>query len=259
MLHAIANSKSMLYKRYLGERQGQAQEGKVSEEDEITSTILGPLDFLSASEVYAFWKHVLEKAGHSDKLPSSVSDMKLKLWPSRQENNGRIEPDATIEFMENKKTTLILLMEFKWRARLSGGNQLQRQWQEFLNEQEREKALHLFIAPEISAGIAARNEEDVWDGRLVFLPWIDIKAALKELITEKTPIGRWAGLVDSFLEKIGIQGFNGFSNLAHLVSSVNLHGALGLWSFNGFAGLAHIIPSQDLLKTRVSSPLFWRN
>jgi hypothetical protein len=140
-----------------------------------------------------------------------------------------------IEFSWEDKNVkpLVLLIELKWKAPLSGEDQLQRQWQEFLSEQERKNALHLFIAPETSAGAAARDDR-VWQGRLVLLPWMEIKTTLKKLMTEGSSLARWAGLVNEFLEKIGIQGFNGFSRLALSQES------------------------QDSLSRHVSSPLFWR-
>jgi hypothetical protein len=60
MLHATARrGKSTLYKRYLGHR--EKGELHVHGEDEITSTVIGPLDFLLPSEVHYFWNNVLKE------------------------------------------------------------------------------------------------------------------------------------------------------------------------------------------------------
>ena len=68
MLHATFKGKGKLYTRYLGHRDGE--ERKVHEEDEITSTVLGPLDFMAPADVHRFWQCVLVAAGHAEFLPN---------------------------------------------------------------------------------------------------------------------------------------------------------------------------------------------
>lgn len=54
MLHAFSHKKSRLYQRYLGHRD-ETSERRVTEEDEITSLMMGPLAFLSPAAITAFW------------------------------------------------------------------------------------------------------------------------------------------------------------------------------------------------------------
>lgn len=82
MLHAVAKAKTTYYKRYHGERDNF--ELKVSEEDEITSTIFGPLEFLTASDHYQLWRRVLAEVGRAEfLLEVSPLNVTLELWPRR--------------------------------------------------------------------------------------------------------------------------------------------------------------------------------
>ena len=113
----------------------------------------------------------------------------------------------------------ILLIELKWHAPLSGDDQLHRQWMQFLNDDERKQALHLFIAPEISMAIQAPTNEaaggNVWlqGDRLVPISWLHIRAILDKLTNENLPLNRWAQLTNKFLEAVGIRKFTGFGYL----------------------------------------------
>jgi len=246
LLHATANGNS-LYHRYLGKREGD--ERKVHEEDEITSIVLGPLDFLPDVEVYQFWERVLQSTGHSRFLPTApIKSVRATFWPRRTASGDgtSITPDGVITFKTEDDQTLILLLELKWRADLSGEDQLHRQWRQFLTEQEQTQALHLFIAPEISSGASAPNNKnaggDVWKSetgsRLVLLPWLRIRSILAEFVDENSAIGRWASLADIFLEKVGIRKFSGFDHIYFKISLPSLDSAPLFWATFKFSGLA---------------------
>jgi hypothetical protein len=215
MLHAIEKSKTRISTRYLGDRDGI--ELRVSEEDEITSTILGPLDFLSAAENHRFWQRLLASVKHPNFLPSSQpSNVEFGFWERRiaNDNSRPIEPDAVVRMYWPDGSTRILLIELKWHAPLSGKDQLHRQWLQYLTEMERQTALHLFIAPNVSAGESARSNKDVWgDRKLVLLSWLHIRSVLSEFSTETAAIGRWARVADQFLESVHIRKFRGFNYL----------------------------------------------
>lgn len=262
MLHAIDKGKTRFYERYLGKRDGR--EHKVFEEDEITSTIFGPLEFLPAIDVYRFWCRVLQLIGHAEFLPNEVpSDIQITLWPRRSaENNGNtIEPDGLVrvEFADGRLR--LLLIELKWRAGLSGDGQLHRQWEQYLSEEERPQSLHLFIAPEISAGAKALNNVelggDVWgNSRLVLLPWLKLRAIFSELALEKSKIGRWAQLADQFLHRIGIRRFGGFCNLTPPLNvSVELADCI-FWTPHKYSGLAVCAPLPALTNL-TAHPIFF--
>lgn len=262
MLHAIDKGKTRFYERYLGKRDGR--EHKVYEEDEITSTVFGPLEFLPASEICRFWRRVLQYVGHAEFLPNDApSDVQITLWPRRNaEIDGNfIEPDGvvSVEFADGRKR--LLLIELKWRAGLSGDGQLHRQWEQFLNEEERSQSLHLFIAPEISAGAQALNNlevgGDVWgSSRLVLLPWLQLRAVFGELALEKTKLGRWAQLVDQFLNRIGIRRFGGFCNLAPPLNASTEFADCIFWMTQKYSGLAVCGPLPALSR-QATHPIFF--
>lgn len=210
MLHAFCHGKSRLFKRYLGHR--EEGETRVCEEDEITALIMGPLDYLPAEAIGAFWKAVVEQAGQQQSLPfprEPVSRAQMHFWPRRG-----IEPDLFVELHWPHGERRLLLVEFKWNSGLSGNDQLHRQWQEFLLPSERDDAYHLFIAPEISAGLNALSHHDLWNGRLLLRPWTSILGVLRHLSgPEAVLLGRWAIQAAHFLEQLGVKRFQGFTGL----------------------------------------------
>lgn len=224
MLHAINQKKSSHYKRYLGHR--DSNDGRVCEEDEITSTIIGPMDFMLPDEIHRFWSALFQLKSRPDVFgvlsDQSPKSMKVKLWPSRQVQIGgreRIEPDATIEFIWTEKIRCLLLIEFKWRATLSGRDQLHRQWNHYLTKEEQAHTFHLFIAPVVTEGASARHSElgNIWGDRLILITWETFRIALdtiKRNDRDTTSLGRWSSVADSFLQKIGIETFGGFGRLA---------------------------------------------
>lgn len=108
----------------------------------------------------------------------------------------------------------VLLVEFKWRAGLSSTNQLQCQWRDFLSLEERDAALHLFIAPDISAGILARQQDDAWNDRLILCSWLQVLNSLNRLHGyEKHGLGKWAKQVKQVLRLLAVHPFEGFANL----------------------------------------------
>jgi hypothetical protein len=221
MLHALKHRKTRFHLRYLGHR--EEGEPRVCEEDEITSTILGPLVLLDPREIGRFWRNVLQSTAHSAFLPTGDPiDAKLQFWESRScwraSTVVRIEPDLFVELDWGGGQKRWLLVELKWRAALSGDDQLKRQWCDFLSDVERADALHLFLAPEISEGLAAQERSDVWrsseGSRLVLLSWLTVRGTFKRLKSEPAAVGRWASLADSFLERLQIRSFQGFRSLS---------------------------------------------
>jgi len=225
MLHATDKGKSKLFERYLGKRDADSDKRKVHEEDEITSNVLGPLDFLAAAEAHRFWQRILATAGHAGFLLNEPPErIVFDLWPRRKasDTGQSIEPDAFVRMHWPENRSRILLIELKWRAPLSRDDQLHRQWLNYLDDVEREQALHLFIAPEVSAGAQAPHNiqagGNVWQNQqggscLVLLSWLHIRSVLSELTKDDSPLGRWARLSDQFLNKLQIRKFGGFRHL----------------------------------------------
>jgi hypothetical protein len=223
VLHATAKNKTKLYERYLGFKElGDVRNCKA--EDEITSTIIGPMDFMSSDEIHRFWSELFRVVARDDILPKHPPTyMEILLWPKGEDHSGTgksIEPDATIEFIWSDGVRRFLLIELKWHAKLSGENQLHRQWMGYLTDEERKSAFHLFIAPTITEGASAKTSDlgNVWiDGdRLVLIPWETFRCTLN-CITDydgvSTALGRWSSFSDKFLKCIGIKRFVGFSHL----------------------------------------------
>jgi hypothetical protein len=260
MLHAIAKKgKSTLYRRYLGSRDGE--ERKVNEEDEITSTIFGPLDFMPTDDVFGFWQRILESAGQGTFLPPGTpSQITMDMWPKRPNpgTNESIEPDVMVR-MTWPDTFRILLIELKWRSPLSGEDQLHKQWQYFLTPNERSQALHLFIAPEISAGAGALNNQNaggnVWGNRLLLLPWMQIRAVLNQFPLIGG-LSRWAKLADCFLERVLIRRFGGFRDLVTDLSLPDVLPSPLFWHPYTFTGWT-TLGALPTLPTPCSDALFF--
>jgi hypothetical protein len=243
LLHASFHNKTTYFKRY-HPRHLRLEGERIHAEDEITSTFLGALDFMHPDGVFSLWQEIFNVAGRSQcLLPADLphncplQSAEIKLWPRRNGQGITIEPDAFIEFQWQTGHRRFLLLESKWEAPLSPRDQLQTQWTKFLNSDEQRDAYHLFIAKNSSAGVASKNQSDVWgadgENRLLMVTWEQIRTALvllRRADGESTALSRFAEYADSFLEKIGIGHFVGFQ----------------------------IMTVPDALPPMLSSPLFWR-
>lgn len=212
MLHAFSHKKSKLYLRYLGHRD-EATEQRVAEEDEITSLIMGPLAFLSPAAIAAFWNALVQLSdqGHAfpEEPPTSVD---MHFWPRRL-RRGNIEPDLRVDLAWGNETRT-LLVEFKWRAPLSGKRQLHDQWNLYLEPEEQSRALHLFIGLDTSEGINALNREDVWHGKLLMRSWFDVLTAVSTIKSGPgLVLRRWSDQVQNFMKLLAVQPFGGFESM----------------------------------------------
>lgn len=262
MLHAIDRRKSNAYQQYFKNRPKDGR--RVCSEDEITSTIFGPQEFLQTEDVFRFWVKILNVSKCSQILGTQIPDrVQFSFWPSRidQASGRRIEPDATISFFWKDGKEVILLIEFKWNSPLSGDDQLYRQWKGFLSETERQHAIHLFIAKEIGAGIGALNDnrfQNVWstpDGnKLALVPWMQIRSTLKVFSAEDSALGRWARLTDNFLQRVGIKRFAGFD---HLTKRPDLNSPVPSPIFWRPYSFTHLVPPQGHIPVNHDQPIFF--
>jgi len=220
MLHAFSRNKSRAYRRYMGVH--EMDEPRVNCEDEITSIVFGPLDFLSAADNWLFWNTLLNCASSksaSGPLPSGFFDDKfsptvceLQFWPMKD----RIEPDLLVRFIDATGQERSLLVEFKWNAPLSGNDQLEKQWKRYQKEHQ-DTSLHVFIAKNLDdiQGQQHRfwmNDEAC---RLRGVRWHTLRQEADKLDNSSLGTGefrRWAGQVRNFLHLIGIRPFIGFPN-----------------------------------------------
>lgn len=251
MLHALNRNKSKLYQRYLGHR--EPDEPRVAEEDEITALIMGPLAFLPPAAIGFFWTHLLQESC-PDQLPQEpVTAAQMSFWPRRPWT--RVEPDLRVDLWWATQR-LTLVVEFKWRSPLSGEDQLHRQWNEFLTKDEQARAVHVFIAPDISEGVTARVSGDIWEGQLVLRSWFDVLNVLvaeRQLATAAL-LKPWATEVVTFLQKLAIRPQRGFQNIA--APSVSLSSAEIFWKgLNGFNQIK--VPDQPIV--RAGTPIFFKS
>lgn len=239
MLQAFCHGKSRLHLRYQGHR--EIGEGRVSEEDEITALIMGPLEYLPANDVGEFWRALVGPSAQSGlSFPTgTVERAFLHFWPRRQ-----IEPDLLVELRWPTGEWRLLLVEFKWKAPLSGDDQLHRQWLEFLTPSERHHAYHLFIAPDISSGLNAKGNKDIWEGRLILHSWLSVLGVLHAMDKTGSPgLDRWQTRVTEFLRKVGIRSFQGFNDFK-VPTSIGTRPAFW-YPFDGFSAV--IAPSLHVL------------
>lgn len=235
MLHAITHKKGILYRRYIGHR----DEGtRVHEEDEITSLIFGPLSMLPQKLSGLFWHGLLREFGASNLPTPSPVNCRMFFWPSKVCNGRRIEPDLVVELDWANGKSASFLVEFKWKAPLSGEDQLHRQWLEYFTVAERENGWHLFIGLETSAATVAEESHNVWNGKLIKLDWIKILGFMS-----KTPrqgefhdLLPWIEQITRAFERIGIKPFRGFSHIEP--SMIRSFPTRVFWKgFKGFQGL----------------------
>lgn len=209
MLHAFSHKKSRLYRRYLGHRD-ETTEHRVAEEDEITSTLLGPLAFLSPAAIAAFWGALVQLRNPEYAFPTEVpSRAEMYFWP----REGRIEPDLRVE-LTWRTHTQILLVELKWRASLSGKEQLHEQWESYLDKDEQSRALHVFIGLDTSEAANALNRRDVWNGKLLMRSWFDILTAVSTIRTGPgLELRHWSEQVRRCLKLLAVEPFGGFESI----------------------------------------------
>lgn len=176
MLHAIEKNKSKLYERYWGVRDSFVS-GNITAEDEITSTIFGPLEFMTPSDVWCIARKMLGDKAAKDVKPVGFE---LKFWNKlKSEKENDIEPDAELIFDCGGGEFIAILFELKWNA-LEGKDkegrlQLDKQWPEFklhLKEKKNCDCYHLFIAKEnavnaVKGALEKQERVNIWGNKLI--------------------------------------------------------------------------------------------
>jgi hypothetical protein len=195
MLHAIHNRKSRLpFLRYVAGSDGQGH--RRTQEDEITSIVFGPLDFMPEATT----RSIVTILFGCSPIPETHR-VSMKLWP-RYEN---VEPDVVfIEHCDNG-TERAYIIEVKWNAPL-GDDQVDRQ-RTAMRDSAIEVIEHIVLSRyPIEVGSNSKNKT-----------WMDFKDDILKGIkdNDKDQISKkWAELTWSFLESCNVLHFRGFSSIA---------------------------------------------
>jgi hypothetical protein len=225
MLHAIRRKKTIHHSRYLARDASYA--GRVAAEDEITSTIFGPLAMFAAATSIGFWRALLgNRPGFlPDEAPSGAEYRFWPRFPAATGDGGTVEPDLLVTYDFPTHGRRLLLVELKWKAPLSGEDQLELQWGSCIKIGERAQTLHLFIAPTPLEAFAAQTSGDLWgprDGssRLIPVPWLHVRASLARLVAAQHPLAPWASLAEHMLGRLGVADFRGFREVLQRLERV---------------------------------------
>lgn len=252
MLHAIAQKKSMRHKNYHLDKKtkfDRAEDEKhIREEDEITSTILGPLDFLNNEDSYKFWKAVIGLNRRDVSLPALPNEAPISgnvtFWPK-----NKVEPDAFFEYRWKDGRRINFLLEIKWNAPLSGEDQLSRQWSDFLTPSQQSDSIHIFISPDIATGVNAIQNlvSKEHSKRMIPLSWSQICEVFEEF--EKNSdgrLGKWSSLSRRFLERAGVSVFKGFLNITSNITNSETVEYRGLFQVFNFKEILKQINNQEI-------------
>ncbi len=245
MLHAVEKRKTTRARQYahaehIEEHNNYHKKKNLKAEDEITSIVIGPLEFLSPVDSLKFWLELLELNDRPDfenSEPVYLDD--FKLWMGRD----NIEPDGFI-FYKCNKNKYIFLLEVKWNSKLEE-NQLENQWDKFLKDDEKPYATHVFLGKDTrdADNIQSQRSQKNPDHIIKVISWLRFRRALKEIAPEKTHhkgFARWAELANKFLEQCGIIDFSGFKGIADsykvIFNGLPLHEKNLFWQpFRGFS------------------------
>jgi hypothetical protein len=211
MLHATALGKSPLFRRYLPAREDNQ---RVHAEDEITSAVFGPLAFMEPAACFRICAVLLRQGARQAELPTAPpGTATVRFWPP----GASVEPDLLVEFDWPDGQQCRFLIELKWRAGLSGHDQLHKQWRAFAPDPESLHTWHLLIAH--GAGrtisrVADPADGDIWtrngQRRLVGIDWKNVRDALAICRHGAPHVSTWANLALEFLDRVGVHRFDGF-------------------------------------------------
>jgi hypothetical protein len=231
MLHAFARNKSKAFNQYLPTRNPSEQ--RINSEDEITSLVFGPLEFLSASDNWKIWKAILQNNASlsiSGSLPPdfladfSPTSVTYDFWPKK----NRVEPDLVVEFLNDLGKSRSLLIELKWDAPPSGEDQLRKQWLNF-QDGKHASSLHLFISKRALQEPAdlhlwsCREAGASTENRLRQIRWHDFKHELVQQVLRRDAsmsLRKWCELTSGFLHHLRIRPFVGFFRTLQLAAAI---------------------------------------
>ena len=144
MIQAMIRGKSNLRSRYIGRNHG-LHDGRRTQEDEITSLMLGVLAYQPPAVVWAIMRTWLVHLGVGKRiqLPELIDGLtcEVRFWP----RSNYVEPDVVIDVFRFQKLELRVVVEAKWNAGESGEDQFKKQRQAFERDTIPSQFVHLAL------------------------------------------------------------------------------------------------------------------
>lgn len=232
MLHATHRHKTKLpYQRYAMHR--ELGDDRRTQEDEITSTIFGPLDFMQKTTANRIVNQLLEEDKDLD------SDVTIEFWP----RIANVEPDVLI----TRKTSAgveCYIVEIKWNAPL-GETQIQDQVNAVKSERHPDKLQHMVIS-RFAQSVETPSTACTWmDFKDRFVP--DANNGSNDSVFEK-----WRKLVTDYLETCNVRHFCGFKKIKDVPELSEYDGFIFWEGWKGWDGLDTCQCSSLNIR-----PIFW--
>lgn len=223
-------------------------------EDEITSTVFGPLAYMSIENAWIIMRKIVEAADIATGLPQSteVDNFNPEFWPKHKNDQllgerSYVEPDMVFRFHFRDGSTFNVLIEVKWGAVLNPRCELIRQW--LTRPVNDERWIHIYLVTQegqgqqdrrdsikiLSEGCESCNNDhkcapprfryqtdagraDIWGNCLRTIDWRHIQKLADDLSRSDKEISevikRWSEGVRNFLSHEGYVPFTGFNWLA---------------------------------------------
>ena len=245
MLHATYRGKTRLPQQHYATARNFGGVRR-TQEDEITSTVFGPLALMPQETSYRFWSRFV------DEVPDNTAGWRVttELWP----RTGTIEPDlrATLEHSSGERR--VIVVEVKWNAPLHEG-QLHDQWDQSFGSSECASRWHVFIGKSIFQATSKEQRHS----RLIPYTWLDFVDALssERLTGSDVLLKQWAQLVVAFLHACGIQRFRGFDHLVLEGCTKGLQADHGRIFWEGWKGWENFSDVPSVSSCNLSTSLFY--
>lgn len=204
-------------------------------EDVITSTVLGPLRYLDATQVWRVVRHLLgDDAVGFPEPPAGAAGATVEFWPRQcvPRDQTTCEPDVVIDLCRvNEPCCARVIIEVKWNAPASGADQLKRQDEAFGLSDGR--SWHVYLTKHY-----LRAEGDIAgagsSGKVINLPWSLLVSRLLEMEGDGL-LKAWATDVGGAMERLGVVPFSGFTDAVPRSVEPGL-----FMFFNAFAGFTEV-------------------
>lgn len=211
MIHAVIHKKTS---RWLKESNlVNSAPNRIPREDEITSTIFGPLCYFPAKYVYFFITSLIgNNSPDFDNL--SIDNLSIKFWPSKIHTyrgmKKRTEPDIVFDFSLNGKKE-IYIFELKWGASF-GEDQIEREWESFRSKNKNGTSYLLYIAHNIeNFNVLKARKNKYWKG----LKWIDFLKKTKK-IRNKIDNLEFNSYIEDLISLLAVFNFKTFDSFSHI-------------------------------------------